>query len=55
MSNEGSYKKTILEGRIDRIKQRLFFYDNRPSDGEVVELIDEWRNINKQLKQAKGG
>ena len=42
-------KSGVLEDRIHKIKQMLFFYDDRPTDSEVVKLVDEWRGLNKEI------
>lgn len=46
-------EQTLLETRIDKIYQKLFWYDNVPSDEEMVALIMEWRAHRQKLKDLK--
>ena len=45
-----AYEITLLEVRIDKIKQELFWYDNVPKDEEIVELVMQWRDMEKRLQ-----
>jgi hypothetical protein len=46
-----AYTQTMLELRINKIQQILFWYDNVPSDEEIVNYIMEWRELRRQLKE----
>jgi hypothetical protein len=48
---ETAVKQTTLEMRIDKIWQKLFWYDNVPPEDEIVSLIMEWRECRRQLKE----
>jgi hypothetical protein len=46
-----AYKQTMLELRINKIWQKLFWYDNVPPDEEIVNYALEWRVLRRQLKE----
>lgn len=46
-----AYEQTIIEVRIDKIQQKLFWYDNVPPDEHIVAYILEWRECRKRLKE----
>ncbi len=48
---EKARKQTALELRIDKIWQKLFWYDNVPPDEDIVSLLMEWRECRRQLKE----
>lgn len=49
MPQSDAYEISVIESKIDKIKQKLFWYDNRPDDNEVVEMIDKLRGYRKRL------
>lgn len=48
---EEAYQQTILEQRIDKIWQKLFWYDNVPSDEDIAHLVMKWREYRTKLKR----
>ncbi len=45
-----AYRGAMLEARIDKIRQKLFWYDNLPTDVEIVRFVKEWRQLEAELK-----
>ena len=44
--------QSLIERRVDKIKQVLFWYDNIPDDERIVALVKEWHDLNKRLIDA---
>lgn len=49
MPQSDVYEISVIEAKINKIKQRLFWYENRPDDDRVVEMVDQLRAYRKQL------
>lgn len=44
-TTEMIYECTVLEQRMDKIRQTLLFYDNLPEDEEIVRLVKRWNEL----------
>ena len=49
-SMQNAYAKTSIEQRVNKIEQKLFWYDNLPEDDRIVEYVKEWRECLRKLK-----
>lgn len=48
-----SYDMTAVQQKINKIEQKLFWYDNVPEDARIVELIKQWREYRRELEELQ--
>jgi len=46
-------EETVAEAKIDKIIRKLTWYENLPSDAEIVRLVKRWRAHDRRLRQLR--